>query len=127
ISNRFKIKMGKTDEIQALAALAHAFEDVVESRGALQFGKSDQDDWRNAPVYKIVSHALGENINRPDLREDVRPFVGGVAIMLDHITPPQTREALETRLDLARQGSQYSATLSRTHKLMVIEGSDAQV
>ena len=126
-SNRFKIRIGATDEKAVLAALTHEFADAVESRGALVFTGSTQNQWKQAPVYSIVSKVLGENVDQPNLRDDVGAYVGGVAILLEKISPAVSKESLQTRLAEMRQRPEYSDTLSRKNEIRVLEGDDAQV
>lgn len=126
-ASRFQIKVPAADEREVLDAVLHRFSDVVESRPALRFDGADQAEWRRAPVYRVVGKTLGENIDRPALRDDVSAYVGGAAVVLENLTPPPTRASLESRLDQMRQRPEFSDTLARQREIRVLEGDDSAV
>jgi len=127
-SDHFKIRAGLSEDPGAvLTELVHGFADVVESSGALSFGGAGERDWNQAPVYPVLSPALGEAINRPGVRDDVRDYLGGVAIMIDGIEPPQGVDSLVSRLNQARQQPDYSDTLARRREVRVLEGTEDAV
>jgi SecD/SecF fusion protein len=126
-SDHFQIKTRVGEDKQILAALVSAFSDLVESQPALRFVGSGLEDARRAPVYKILSDSLGENIDRPDIRDNVNAYVGGLAIVLDDITPAVSRQSLEDRMNRIRQRSEYSDTLGRKRELIVLGGDDRAV
>jgi SecD/SecF fusion protein len=126
-SDRFKIRTDNADGKTILAAISHRFEDVMESRGALTFTGIGAENWHAAPVRQIISPVLGENLDRPALGENVREYIGGVAIVLDGLAPPPSKDALIARLNDLREDPDYEDTLPRLRTVMVLEGNDAAV
>ncbi len=127
-SDRFKIRFAHTaDERAVLAAITRQFGDVMDSLGALSFAGADAADVRAAPVHPVLAGALGENINRPALRDDVGAYLGGAVIVLDRIEPPTRRESLVARLEEMRQQPEYADTLLRAREVRVIDGDDGAV
>lgn len=126
-SDTFAVKMPAAESSQVLPPLTAAFSDVIDTREALKFDDQEVTDWRQAPVYRISSKKLGDSIDRPAIGDDVSGYFGGVAIVLDNITPAVSREALVTRLRLARQTGGSSELVSRTTDLRVIAGTEQAV
>ncbi|GIW74415.1 MAG: hypothetical protein KatS3mg103_0937 [Phycisphaerales bacterium] len=124
-SEKFLIKTLATDAQRVQEALAMAFEDVLDVQPSLAFDGSDVADARRAPVYPITSPApLGQHIGRPQYRDDVSEYLGGAAILLENLTPGQTIEDLNQRLDVMRSQPDFSATLGRPTELRVLERHD---
>jgi SecD/SecF fusion protein len=126
-SNRFKIRFGNADQNILLTAITNQFAKEMESRTALSFNGQSAPDWRSAPVHAVLSRTLGENLNRPNLGDDVSGSLGGVAILIENISPATTRDSLISRLDEMRQHPEYADTLSRNRDLRVIEGDNSAV
>lgn len=124
-SDRFKVKtLFEPNQNAVLTALTSRFSDLISSRPALAFVGHDQPDWKRAPVYKVLSNTLGEDIGRASVRDDASRFFGGVAIVLERIDPPTSKSALVERLDRVRAQQDYSDTLARQRDVRVIEGTD---
>ncbi|MFN0131928.1 MAG: protein translocase subunit SecD [Phycisphaerales bacterium] len=124
-SDRFKIKtVFEPNEKAVLGALTTKFRDLIKSRPALAFVEHEQVDWRRAPVFKVLSASLGEDIGKPAVRDDATRYFGGAAILLDRIDPPVSKAALVERLDRIRGQQDYSDTLGRQREVRVIEGTD---
>lgn len=122
-SDRFIIKTTAQNTNNAvLNAIKTAFADKLESKPALEFVGSSDGDARGAPAFPIEKPRLGDNVDRPSLSQDVKQFTGGVAIVLDNIQPPVSLESLKSRLEAARQGEQFSDTLSRKREVLVTRG-----
>ncbi|MFA6043511.1 MAG: protein translocase subunit SecD [Phycisphaerales bacterium] len=126
-SDRFIIKTVAENAKAVLTALTEAFADKMDSRPPLAFVGSDAKTARAIPAYPIEKPILGQNIDRPLLRQDVKPYVGGVAIVLDKIDPPTPLDQIEQRLRSTRETSNYSDTLSRTTSVLVLDGTEAAV
>jgi SecD/SecF fusion protein len=122
-SNRFEIKTFKIDEREVSEAITREFADVIESRPALGFAGRGEADVKRAPVYKVLSNVLGENIDRPEYRDDVSAFFGGVAIVLERIDPPVDKKSIELRLNETRQHKDFADTLARRREVRVIGGT----
>lgn len=125
-SHTFTVKTSLTDSKSIAGAIAEVFSDVVDSRVRVHFDKADVTSIREAPTYPILSPTLGQNIDRPGARASVQDFIGGLAIVLDNLDPPQSLAALRERLDQTRARPEFADTLGRTHELQVLEGTEEQ-
>ncbi|MCW5776946.1 MAG: protein translocase subunit SecD [Phycisphaeraceae bacterium] len=121
-SDRFEIKSLEDRETTVVNALATAFADVLDSRPPLVFRAAGLD-FAAAPVYPLlnVRGILGEDINRPEYRDVVREYSGGVAIVLEDFEPRPTLEGLRTRIEQMRQQQDFSDTLGRTWEVRALE------
>ncbi len=121
-SDRFEIKSLVTDETTVVNALATAFADVLDSRPPLVFRGAGLD-LAAAPVYPLlnVRGILGEDINRPQYRDVVREYTGGVAIVIEDLDPRPTLDGLRTRIEQMRQQQDFSDTLGRTWEVRALE------
>ncbi|MBI1189565.1 MAG: protein translocase subunit SecD [Tepidisphaera sp.] len=126
-SDRFIIKTVAENSKAVLGALTEAFADQMDTRPPLSFTGSNAVGARAIPAFPIEKPLLGQNIDRPLLRQDVKPFMGGVAIVLDKIDPPTSLDQLQARLRATRETADFSDTLSRTTSLIPIDGSDNEV
>lgn len=104
--------------------LLEKFSDVIETRPGLQFAGSTLTDTRQVPAYPVEKDVLGANIDRPDIVWPVKDFLGGVAIVIDRIEPPQPLASLEERLRTARESSDFSDTLSRRTQMVLLSGNE---
>jgi SecD/SecF fusion protein len=127
-SDQFTIKTLAQNAETVNTAVSRAFSDVLEATPPLSFTGHDvpPSDIRRAPAFPITSQNLGEDISRPAVRDNVKPFLGGVAVVLENITPVQSLTALNDRLERTRV-SGFSDTLSRDRKLLVLDGDDHAV
>lgn len=127
-SDRFIIKTVAENSKAVLAALTEAFADRMDTRPPLSFvGAGVPITARQIPAYPIEKPILGQNIDRPAARQDVKAFTGGVAIVLDKIDPPTPLDQLEQRLRATRENSNFSDTLSRSTSLVVLDGDENAV
>ncbi|MEM8835766.1 MAG: protein translocase subunit SecD [Planctomycetota bacterium] len=108
-------------------AIVEAFSDVVDSQPALRFRGAETPNVSDAPIYRVLDAELGRNIGRPEIRNDVRDYLGGVAIVLENVEPATSVEAIEERLTLLRSQPDFSATLERPHEVLLIEGTPERV
>jgi len=128
-SARFTLKV-RTKNLtgpEVLEAVIPAFQDMLPDNPRLTFKGDDETRRQTVPAYPIDKPVLGPNIDRPEWREDVRKFLGGVAIVTEAITPPQSLEALRTRWQAERQSSAFSDTLGRTTGIVILDGTEAEV
>jgi SecD/SecF fusion protein len=128
-SDRFDIKI-RTDNAtgaEVLEALTPAFQDVLPDKPALRFTGSDQTVRRLQPAYLIDKPVLGLNIDRPELRQDVRAYLGGVAIVTQDLDPPVSVESLRERWRNERSSADHSDTMGRATEIIVLEGTEAAV
>jgi SecD/SecF fusion protein len=124
-SSTFRIDTLVADEGGVVSdAVSEKFQDVIDSQPALAFNASDQPDLRRAPVYPILLPVLGQNIEKPELRTDTREYIGGVAVVLTDISPPQPIATLRQRLDRTRTGRDFADLLGRPHDLVLLSGAE---
>lgn len=124
-SDTFQIKTLATNSEEVQRELADKFSDVLDVQSALDFAQTDVVDARLGPVYPISSPApLGSHIGQPEYRDDVGDYVGGAAVVIADLTPGQTIEQLERRVDLLRSQTDFSSTLGRPREMRVLERHD---
>ncbi|MBC7835452.1 MAG: protein translocase subunit SecD [Phycisphaerales bacterium] len=121
-SSDFTIKTVITDSQTVLAAIINAFADKMESRPSLTFVGSTDAAASAVTAFPVVTSALGASIDRPNITADVRAFEGGVAFVLDNISPPTSIEALEIRIAQMRADPQFSDAMTRQVKVVSLEG-----
>jgi SecD/SecF fusion protein len=113
VPTAFKISTLDADADRVGEAIRKGFADVLDVKLPLSFaGIGDPlkkpPAIADAPIYVVTSDNLPEVVNRPALtlddstRETVRNYVGGVAILLDQITPAATLDDLRDRVRSAR-------------------------
>lgn len=93
------------EDAQAVSAVIKAaFTDVLDTTRPIEFASIEIDEVNNAPVYPIRSSVLGDNIGRSsDVRVDVAEAVGGVALVLEDLTPRVTQADLKQRIERMRE------------------------
>ncbi len=126
-SDTFVIKTLSDDRDEINRKITAAFENMLDAPPPLLFRQSELSDARVAPVYPILSGRLGEDIQRPDIRNDVSGFRGGVAILLEDIEPSTTLDAINRRLNIMRTKEDFSDLLGRQHEVLVLEGDPSSV
>ena len=122
-SDQFVIKTTATDQGAIVDSIVRAMSDLIDTRPPLQFDAMDHKTLDGAPVYRMVDARLGENIGRPEIRNDESAYVGGVAILLEHLNPQPSKQNLERRLDQMRSQTDFAKLLGRPHELIVIDGT----
>jgi SecD/SecF fusion protein len=123
-SHEFKIKTLVTDQEELQGALATAFADVLDTRPPLRFAGSGAERAREAPVHAIANRTLGEVIGRPQYRDDISDYIGGVAIVLEDLSPASTAAQIRERIDQMRSQPDYSSTLGRRVAVRPLEWAD---
>jgi SecD/SecF fusion protein len=126
-SDTFNIKTTATNRDDIGRAITAAFKDMLDVPPPLEFISSEVEDFNNAPVYPIIKDRLGENIARPSLRNDVSAFSGGVAIYIENLSPVQSIEEIENRLNITRQKDDFTDIVGRKIDLIITEGSPEAV
>jgi SecD/SecF fusion protein len=132
-AERFDIKVGPAtegsipDPDAIPEAIKSAFADVMDVKPALEFAGSDSQAASFAPAYLIDKPVLGDNIDLPQIKDSVAPFVGGVAIVLNDIQPRVSLDSLRSRLETVRKSSEFSSTLSRQRDVIIIKGVPTSV
>lgn len=123
-SSRFQIRTLVTDGEAVQEALVQAFADVLGTSPSLRFTGSDLDDASRAPAFPVLDAVLGESIGRPDVRNDVAAFQGGLAIVLDGIDPPAAVSEIERRIGALRLEPDFVSTLARETRVVPIAGTE---
>jgi SecD/SecF fusion protein len=113
-SDTFKIKTVVTNREVVEATVLGAFTDVLDARPPVV-----AESVRPRPV---LQSALGENIDRPDIRDDAGEYVGGVAVVAERLQPPIALDDLQARLSATRSRSDHSDSLGRSHRVVILEG-----
>ncbi|MEM7622032.1 MAG: protein translocase subunit SecD [Planctomycetota bacterium] len=126
-SDRFQVKTYATDQIAVIESITREFSDELDSRPPLAFTGRGETRAERAPLGPVLSSRLGEALGRPAIRNDVSEFIGGVAILLEDLSPRPTREGLIERLDQARQAGDFSGTLGRVQDVVVLGGTDEAI
>jgi len=119
---RFTVKTTSTKSDQILDAIVDKFADVMEQQPALRFTGSDADGAK-APIYRVTTGDLGTNIGSTLVQaRNVGDSIGGVAIVLDDITPPIPLATLQRRLEAERGNADFADTLARKRAIVVTSG-----
>lgn len=127
LSDTFIIKTTATDRPAVGAAITGAFQSLLDAPPPLTFFGAGNPDAAAAPVYPILTGRLGDDIGRPELRDDISAFGGGVAIVLEDIEPAQSLEQLRRRIDLMRGKEDFADALGRRVSILVTEGDPGAV
>jgi SecD/SecF fusion protein len=111
------------EDAQAVSAVIKAaFADVLDTTRPIEFASIEVDEVNNAPVYPIRSATLGDNIGRAsDVRIDVAEAIGGVAIVLDDLTPPVTQADLAQRVERMRMLPAYESLDHRESRVYALD------
>ncbi|MDX9912457.1 MAG: protein translocase subunit SecD [Phycisphaerales bacterium] len=126
-SDTFRIQTLATDGESVSDALQKKFDDVLDVRPPVRFAGDDAPTAREGPVFPVLSGRLGEDINEPEYRNDVSDFIGGVAIVLADMDPRPSVEGIEARLHALRAQPDFSDTVSREQRIIVLEGTEREV
>ncbi|MBY0261962.1 MAG: protein translocase subunit SecF, partial [Phycisphaerales bacterium] len=123
-SSTFTVKTLVTDADLLQKTLVGEFRNELDSRPALAFAGTGS---AATPVFPITTPSLGDSIERPTVREAAGEFRGGVAIVLDNITPPVSKAELEARLTAKRAQPDFQDASARQSRVVVLDGTDAAV
>jgi len=126
-SSRFQIKTVITDQRLVSDSIIEAMGDLLDLQPSLRFVGSDARNINDAPFYRILDDSLGEVIGRPDVLESVANERGGVALVLEDITPPQSLDELTNRIQTMREAAGNSDSLRRSFRVIPIEGTVSAV
>lgn len=122
-ANTFNIKTTATNKGDISNAIINAFRDKLDVPPALSFIGSDLLEASAAPSYPIIDQRLGDNIKRPEYRNNVGDFDGGVAILLENLSPPQSITDIRERLAITRQKDDFSDIVGRKIDIVALEGT----
>ncbi len=126
-SAKFKIKTIALDSKAVLSAVRSAFAGEVEAEPELAYRGSDAEELAGAPVFRVIGPLLSESVGAAGKSENVKKYQGGIAILLENITPPVSIDSLTSRLQRERLTSTYSDTLERMREVRVLSGTNEAV
>ncbi len=126
-SDKFKIKTIALDSKAVLSSVRSAFADVVEAEPELTYKGSDAEDLAGAPLFRVIGPLLSESVGAAGKSENVKKYQGGIAILLENITPPVSIDSLTSRLQRERLTSVFSDTLERVREVRVLSGTNEAV
>ncbi|MGV6814066.1 MAG: protein translocase subunit SecD [Phycisphaerales bacterium] len=122
-SDTFVVKTIAADREQVGTAVSAAFNDYLDVPPPLEFDYSLAVKEQDAPVFPVIEDRLGDNIARPEIRNDVSAFSGGVAINIEHLNPVQSLEQIQSRLNITRQKEDFNDIVGRKTDIIITEGS----
>ncbi|MDF1809732.1 MAG: protein translocase subunit SecD [Phycisphaerales bacterium] len=126
-SDTFIIKTTATNRNDIGTAITRTFQDYLDVPPPLEFEYSLAQKSADAPVYPVLEDRLGDVIARPDFRNDVSAFSGGVAVYLQNMSPTQSLEQLKNRLAITRQKDDFTDVVGRKTALIITEGNEDAV
>lgn len=133
-AHTFAIKTLATDKAAVVEALVTKLREkgLVELLPPLNFTglELDATNARALPAYRIITGNLSDDLLRPGTTgavNDAHEYVGGLAIVLDKLSPAESLTILNQRLDSMRAQPDFADTLSRTHEVRVLEGTSDEV
>tara|TARA_A100000171_G_scaffold51212_2_gene64850 strand:+ start:10217 stop:13702 length:3486 start_codon:yes stop_codon:yes gene_type:complete len=122
-ADTFNIKTTATNKNDVADAIVNAFRDMIDVPPALQFEGSDLLEASAAPTYPIIDQRLGDNIKRTEFLNNVSEFNGGVAILLENLSPPQSVSEIRERIAITRQKDDFSDIVGRKLDIIALEGT----
>jgi len=125
-SSEFSIKTSDTRAKEVQSSLVHALGDVIDAQPQLAF-KDSEKAAAGSPTYAITEPELGKNILRDAVKNPVAEYVGGIAIVLEDITPPVSLQSIRDRMSGARRQPDFQDLSSRDQSVIVLRGSEDAV
>lgn len=122
-ADTFNIKTTATNKNDVASAIINAFGDKLDVPSALVFVGSNLLEANAAPAFPIIEPRLGDNIKRTEFRNDVSEFDGGLAILLENLSPPQSIDDIRQRIAITRQKDDFSDIVGRKLDVIALEGS----
>lgn len=111
-----------TDEV--VDAIVKEFGDRLDVMPSLTFtGRGDTD--HNKYTHSISSAALGANIGQSALQQNVSDYIGGVAVIVDNISPAVTIENAQLRIERLRNQPDFSKARGRDMKVFGVTAADS--
>jgi SecD/SecF fusion protein len=126
-SDKFSLKTLLPDTAVVSSAVLEAFGDVIERRAELKFKGSDIAEGDSIPVFPINRARLGEVLGKPDLGVTLPEYRGGVATLLEDISPPVSLKELRNRITNARNKPGIRGTTRTLSDLVILSGDETAV
>jgi len=123
VANPAGVEEGKNVADTVVQAIVNEFGDQLDVRQPLTF------KGMNSPEYaqytrEIFAPTLGKVIDRPEIQDSVAAQVGGVAVMIQDISPPVQREEMEDRIQKMRDQPDFSDTAGRSSRVVPLDWVD---
>lgn len=130
VASSFQVKVALPPGIKETALFKNTIIDaIVDEMGPLldvvpplEFAGAHERR-HEAYTYPITADTLDQVMNRPH-PVNVSAYRGGVAIVLDQISPPATRVDLEARISRMREQPDFSDTLGRSTEVVGLTPAD---
>ena len=120
-SNGFNIATLITDAQAVSDAVKTAFADKLDVQSPIDFAGMDEDIATTSAVYPVDAVNLGEAINRADVTAEVPDFLGGVAVVLNDLSPAATIEDLSQRIERMRLQPTYQDLGYRPYEVIGLD------
>lgn len=101
-------------------AIKDAFADVLDVQQPVAFTGVDIELVTGAPVYAVKSVDLAAATGRAEISENAPDYIGGVAIVLEGISPPQSLASIRERISSVRLTPQFERLGYRSFEVIPI-------
>ena len=118
----FTVSTLVTDAEVVSEAVKTAFADVLDTTSSITFsGAGRTVDQAAGLVEPVTAADLGAVLDDPTLKEDVSPFLGGVAMVLENVEPVISVESLNDRLRRMRRQPDFAALGYRDFEVLGLD------
>ncbi|MCK4871907.1 MAG: protein translocase subunit SecD [Phycisphaerales bacterium] len=124
IANTFQIKTTVENFNLLSDALILKFKDELDEKTPLRFAGSDIATARDAPCFPIMKPRIGDNLTDTTSQHfghDVTQFQGGVAILLEEISPAVNVDNLRERIERIRNQPDFASTRGRSYDVVGLD------
>jgi SecD/SecF fusion protein len=141
-SNSFQIRVGNPTDAtvneaeitpRVVRAITEEFGRDMKNKPSLSFdGSADVPAGVEAApehvkrTFKLETDLLGQAIDRPEIKEPIGDFRGGVAVVVNGISPPATTADIEERIQRLRSQPDFSDTAGRRTRVVGLTAADPQ-
>jgi SecD/SecF fusion protein len=128
-ANSFSVATLIEDSDLVSDAIRDAFSDVLDVQRPVSFRAVDAASLNEAPVFAVTDAQLGKNIGRPDVVRDAGEYLGGVAVVLEDLTPAVSEADLRQRVERMRLQPRYEKLNYRPFDVVGLDlagGSEGQ-
>ena len=125
-AGQFSIQSTETQSAAVADEVQEAFAGLLDIQPSVRFAAADVGSLAQAPVYPITQNDLGEVIGRPEVENEVPEFLGGVAIVIEGMNPPQTLESIEQRIETMRFQPDFADVQHHRFRLIGLEPAQGQ-
>ncbi len=131
-ASNFQIKVANPEGIEeeatitstVVSAIVDEFGDQLDITPAIDFDGAGAAQ-HSAYTFPITDPELGKNIGDPRFTERVNEYLGGVAIVLRNMQPPETLADLQSRIDRMRGQPDFNDAIGRRVQVFGLEVADA--